>query len=133
MGHSDKPKPSGFLREWMDSGALEPETPKQAKLRERVAKLRERVQRLDAEVKVSAHKLIQHGTAAVIANAKVSKGFRRNNARRKTESTARAKDLQRKAAAKWAQPQHAGKSASEIARLIDPAHWTTTRRKIKRP
>lgn len=33
----------------------------------------------------------------------------------------------------WTKPQHRDKSASDIARLIDPNRWNTIRRKIRKP
>jgi hypothetical protein len=64
---------------------------------------------------------------------KVREPFERSNADRSADSQTRAEKLQRDAAAKWAERLHANKSATEIAKLIDPEHWNTTRRKIKRP
>jgi hypothetical protein len=65
--------------------------------------------------------------------AKVRRGLNKANAVRETEASRHDSDLQRLASEKWSQAQHAGKSASAIARLIDPEHWRTTRKKIWRP
>jgi hypothetical protein len=64
---------------------------------------------------------------------KVRGPFADANSARHDESLRSADELQRKATRKWATPQHRDKSAIAMAKLIDPEHWNTTRRKIKKP
>lgn len=65
---------------------------------------------------------------------KVRKPFKDANAGRAAESKAWQTDLQARANAKWAEAQHAGKTISEIARLIAKPGENpgTIRRKIKK-
>lgn len=63
---------------------------------------------------------------------KVRQPFADANHERSECSRTQAEAWQTDAERLWAQPLHAGKSASDIARLIDPQRWNTIRRKIKR-
>lgn len=69
----------------------------------------------------------------VRTGAKVRKPFAQANLNRRDRSRAHWEEMQLKAEQKWSEPQHARKSASAIAQLIDPNNWNVTRRHIKRP
>ncbi|MEW9570542.1 hypothetical protein ABQJ54_02120 [Rhodanobacter sp. Si-c] len=70
---------------------------------------------------------------AARTGAKVRKPFAEHNRERGLASATAAATWQAQAAALWAMPQHANKTSSDIARLIDPEQWNTIRRKIKKP
>jgi hypothetical protein len=70
---------------------------------------------------------------SAITGSKVRKPFQEANDERHAATVDRDAELQRLASAKWAEPQHREKSAIEIAKMIDPKHYETTRRKIKKP
>ncbi len=64
---------------------------------------------------------------------KVQKPRKRANAERQKVADARHARWQQQAEALWAQPRHAGKSISNIARLIDPNRAGTIRNIIRKP
>lgn len=64
---------------------------------------------------------------------KVRAPFSVANKKRSGETQAKRAEWQKKACALWAKPQHANKSATDIARLIDAMHWNTVRRHIRHP
>jgi hypothetical protein len=68
----------------------------------------------------------------VKTGAKVRAPFERQNDLRAKEAAAKVVEWQRLADEKWAQPQHAGKSKSAIAELIDREHADLIRRRIKK-
>jgi len=63
---------------------------------------------------------------------KVREGSAGGNVGRIKEANDLHADWQRQAALLWAQPQHAKKSVSDIARLVDPKRWNTVRHHISR-
>lgn len=63
---------------------------------------------------------------------KVRAPYAKRNAERARVAQAQHAAWQRQADALWAQPQHADKSKSAIARLIDPARENTVRHFIRR-
>ncbi|GAP67257.1 hypothetical protein MBSD_n2575 [Mizugakiibacter sediminis] len=65
--------------------------------------------------------------------AKVRKPFDDANKKRKRQAGDNVGAWKARAAKLWAMPRHRGKSASDIARLIDPARWNTIRRHLRRP
>jgi hypothetical protein len=64
---------------------------------------------------------------------KVRKKSEEGNEILKREAEAQHADWQAKAAKLWAQPQHAKKGKSAIARLIEPERWNTARLFISNP
>lgn len=64
---------------------------------------------------------------------KVLKKSQEGNAKLKREADTQHAGWQAKAAKLWAQPQHAQKGKSAIARLIDPERWNTARHFISKP
>lgn len=64
---------------------------------------------------------------------RVRKPFRKANQKRKTTAATKHESWQQQAALLWNLPQHAGKTAADIARLIDPRRWNTIRRHIRKP
>lgn len=64
---------------------------------------------------------------------KVRKKSQEGNAKLKREADTQHADWQAKAAKLWAQPQHAKKGKTAIARLIDPERWNTARHFISKP
>lgn len=64
---------------------------------------------------------------------KVRRPRERSNDKRKQDADALHATWQKHADALWAQPQHATKSTSAIARLIDPARFGTVRNNIRKP
>lgn len=63
---------------------------------------------------------------------RVRKPTEKYRARRSRVAAADANMWQRRAVELWAMPQHTAKSASDIARLIDPVRWNTIRRYLHR-
>jgi len=63
----------------------------------------------------------------------VRKPFLKANQHRRTAAATARTAWQQQATLLWNQPQHAGKTAADIARLIDPARWNTIRRHILKP
>lgn len=74
MERSSKQKASGFLRQWMETGTPEPDTPKLAGLNRRVDRLRGEAQRLEAALHASADVLIEHGTVLARKQVRMETG-----------------------------------------------------------
>lgn len=64
---------------------------------------------------------------------KVRKPMDQERRNRSRKAAADVDGWQISAANFWKKPQHRNKSASDIARLIDPNRWNTIRRKIHKP
>lgn len=74
-------------------------------------------------------------TPAFSTGCDVHETFADANKKRSKNAEAQHADWQRRANDLWSSPQHAGKSKSDIARLIAKAtgdYWDTIRKKIKR-
>lgn len=82
------------------------------------------------------HRTVAMARAKSVATTgqKVREPFNKANRERAAAAKARTAEWQARADAKWAEPQHAAKSAQEIARLIarDGEEPDTIRRKIKK-
>ena len=71
--------------------------------------------------------------AALDTGRRVRKPFERANDSRRSRSANEVAAWQHTALTLWAKPLHEKKSASDIARLIDPLRWNTIRRHLHKP
>jgi hypothetical protein len=144
MGRSSKQKASGFLREWMDTGTPEPDTPKLAKLNRRCDRLRGEVQRLETAVHESASELIEHGAVlarkqVVIETGRKTGGDETGRARKEAAMSRHAKILSEadkllksdtrdpRSVASTLSKRKGFPSASTIRRVLAKARKTRTR------
>lgn len=75
---------------------------------------------------------IAEKTSTVAGRKLVAKAAEANKEKSEAASSLHS-DWQRRAEQLWSAPQHAGKSASVIAKLIDKERWNTVRRHIQKP